>query len=158
METGVKVCDAMTHRPITVRTSITLAECAMLMREKHVGSVLVKDNHSLLGIVTESDIVRKAVAAHKSPGEVSAVDIMTTRIITVSPEKDIFEAINIMRDHDLRHLPVVDGKRLVGLLTVKDILKIEPQLFEILAEKLEVREEERKMEFWAREEESKNQG
>jgi len=158
MDTGVNVCDAMTHQPITVRGSVTLAECAILMRNKKVGSVLVKDNSSLLGIVTERDIVRRAVAAQKIPGEMTVADVMSTDIKSISPEKDIFEAINLMRDCDFRHLPVIDGKKLIGLLTVKDILKIEPQLFDLLVEKIELREEERKMRLWAHEEESKNQG
>lgn len=152
------VCDAMTHRPVTVRSGATLARCAVLMKNKRVGSLLIKDDHSLLGILTETDIVRKAVAGNKTPGELTAGDIMTKRVVLISPEKDIFEALNKMRDHDVRHLPVVDGKKLVGLLTLKDVLKIEPQLFDLLVETIELREEERKMRLWASEEESKSQG
>lgn len=149
METGVKVCDAMTHRPVSVRSSMTLAECAMLMKDKRVGSLLVRDDGNLLGILTETDIVRKAVAVQKSPGALIAKDIMHSDVVTISPEKDVFEAINLMREQDIRHLPVVDDKKLIGLLTMKDVLRIEPQLFDLLVEKLEVREEERKMQFWS---------
>ena len=152
------VCDAMTHRPVTVRSGTTLAKCAFLMKNKRVGSLLIKDDHSLLGILTETDIVRKAVAENKTPGALTAGDIMTKKVVLISPETDIFEALNKMRDHDLRHLPVVDGKKLVGLLTLKDVLKIEPQLFDLLVETIELREEERKMRLWASEEESKSQG
>ena len=69
---------------------------------------------------------------------------MATDIITTTPEEDIFEALRIMRDYNIRHLPVLHQGKFVGLVTMKDILKIEPDLYEILVEKIELREAERK--------------
>ena len=71
-------------------------------------------------------------------------DYMVKKVITISPEVDIYEALLVMRDEDIRMLPVVNDNEVIGLLTVKDILKIQPQLFELLAEKLILREERRK--------------
>jgi len=64
--------------------------------------------------------------------------------VTTTPDEDIFEAIRIMRDYDFRHLPVKHDGKIVGLITLKDILKIEPDLYEIMVEKIQLREEERK--------------
>lgn len=147
MNTGIKVGDAMTRRPFYVSSTTTLAECAHLMKEKRVGSLLVKDSDVLLGIVTEQDIVRKAVAINKSPAELSAQDIMEKQLVTISGAEDIFEAIKIMKKHDIRHLPVVGNGELHGFLTLKDVLKIEPELFELMVDRLVIREEELKPAF-----------
>ena len=69
---------------------------------------------------------------------------METKLLMISPSDDIYDALIKMRDSNIRHLPVVEHGKMVGLLTLKDILKIEPQLFELLVEKFELREETRK--------------
>jgi signal-transduction protein with cAMP-binding, CBS, and nucleotidyltransferase domain len=114
------------------------------MSENHVGAVVVKDNGNSLGILTEQDIVRKAVATGVNTNEQKVKDFMETKLITVNPSADIYEALIKMRDNNIRHLPVVDDNDMVGLLTIKDILKIEPQLFDLIVEKFELREESRK--------------
>lgn len=147
MKTGIKVGDAMTRQPFYVTSKTTLAECAHLMREKGVGSLLVKDENDLRGILTEQDIVRKGMALHKTPAEIAAEDIMEQRLVTISGTEDIFEAINVMKKHDIRHLPVTGNGELHGFLTLKDILKIEPELFELMVDRLDIREEELKPVF-----------
>jgi len=69
---------------------------------------------------------------------------METNLTTTTPDEDIFEALRIMRDYNIRHLPVMHQGKFVGLVTLKDILKIEPDLYEIMVEKIELREAERK--------------
>ncbi len=142
MKTGIKVCDAMTEQPVTVSPKTSLKECAQVMNKNHVGALLVKDTE-VVGIITEQDIVRKAVAMSK-PVSTAVGQVMEEKLITISPEKDIFEALRVMRDYNIRHLPVIDGDNFLGLITVKDILKIEPDLFDVLVDKFELREEERK--------------
>ena len=142
MKTGYKVVDAMTINPISVNADTTLLECARIMSEKHVGTVVVKDWNSL-GILTEQDIVRKAVANGANVNE-KVKDFMETKLITISPDMDIYDALIKMRDNNITHLPVVKNNEMVGLLTIKDILKIEPELFDLIVEKFELREESRK--------------
>lgn len=144
MKTGVTVGEAMTRRPIYVEPTATLAECATIMRDNHVGSLLVKHEDELLGILTEQDIVRKAVAKHKNPADITAEAIMAKHIYHVNPDTDLFEALNEMKDYNIRHLPVIQDGELLGLVTSKDVLKIAPHLFEILVDKIELREEETK--------------
>lgn len=144
MKTGIKVIDAMTEKPITVSPEISLKECSKIMAENHVGALLVKTKGELHGVLTEQDIVRKAVAAGLDTEEESVKGIMEKELTTVEPDKDIFDALVIMRDSNIRHLPVMDDKKMLGLLTLKDVLKIEPQLFDIMVEKFELREESRK--------------
>jgi signal-transduction protein with cAMP-binding, CBS, and nucleotidyltransferase domain len=143
MQTGYKVCDAMTEKPVTIGKNISLVDCANMMKENHVGAMIVNEKEESF-ILTEQDIVRKAVAAGLDPKKTKVSDIMTKMEYTVEPQQDIFDALVIMRDFNIRHLPVMDGKNMIGLLTLKDILKIEPQLFDLMVAKFELREEERK--------------
>ena len=142
MKSGYKVVDAMTINPIFVNADTTLLGCAKIMSEKHVGAVVVKDWNSL-GILTEQDIVRKAVANGVDVKE-KVRDFIETELITISPDSDIYDALIKMRDNNIRHLPVVENNEMVGLLTIKDILKIEPELFDLIVEKFELKEENRK--------------
>lgn len=145
MTTGYTVADAMTHDPITITPKKTLKEAANVMAKHHVGALLVKEEGSVVGILTEQDMVRKGIAGRGNPAMRKIKDTMETNLVTINPEEDIFEAIRIMRDYNIRHLPVLHNGKFVGLVTMKDILKIEPDLYEILVEKIELREEERKL-------------
>jgi len=147
MKTGYKVGDAMTIHPVTVNEDTTLKECAEIMAEKHVGSLLIEEKGRVVGIVTEQDLVRKAIANLLDPASTPVKKIMEKELLTISPDKDIYDALKIMRDYNIRHLPVIDKGRFVGFLTIKDILKIQPQLFDLIVEKFELREEARKPVF-----------
>lgn len=144
MKTGYKVIDAMTTKPVSIDQATSLLDCARTMDENHVGAVVVKDDNTSLGIITEQDIVRKVVAKGINPLVEKAKDYMEKNLVTISPDKDIYDALISMRDNNIRHLPVVEDNKMVGLLTIKDILKIEPQLFELIVEKFELKEEARK--------------
>ncbi len=145
MKSGYKVADAMTRKPVVVSPSTTIEKCAEIMKENHVGSLIASERGIAEGIITEQDIVREVVAKGLNPKKTRMEDVMEKNIITVSPDKDVFEALLTMRDNNIRHLPVVDDKGgMVGLLTLKDVLKIEPELFSLLVEKFELREEEQK--------------
>jgi CBS domain-containing protein len=144
MKTGYKVCDAMTREPITVEPETSICDCAKVMKKKHVGGLLVTKGKKLLGIITEQDIVRKAVAPNLDCSKVPVKKLMAKNLITIGPEADIYDALIRMRDNNIRHLPIVDGGNIIGLLTLKDILKIQPELFDLLVEKFEIREEEHK--------------
>lgn len=144
MKTGFLVGDAMTKKPITVSGTLTIEECARLMAERHVGSLLIVEGDKPAGIVTEQDFVRKVMARGKDAKHVKVSEIMATGLLTVAPDRDIYDAIVLMRDNNIRHLPVIHGKDMVGFLTLKDILKVEPQLFDLMVDRFELREESRK--------------
>jgi len=144
MKSGIQVADAMTINIISVTPEFTLAECAKVMDSNHIGAVVVRGNGQPFGIITEKDIVRKAVAKGVSMKKAKVKDFMKKKLITINADADIYDALIKMRDNNIRHLPVTQGKEMVGLLTVKDILKIEPQLFELLVDKFELKEESRK--------------
>ncbi len=144
MKIGVSVLDAMTRNPVVVSPEITLDKCAKLMKQKHVGALLIKEGDNVVGIATEQDIVRKAVLKDWKPSKVKIKDVMERKLLTISSSEDVFEAISMMRDYNVRHLPIIENGKFIGLVTAKDILKIEPDLFELLVEKIELRKEQTK--------------
>jgi len=135
----------MTRQPVTLTSSDNVERCAAIMGREHVGAILVKDGDTVKGIITEQDIVRKLVAHGENPTTCKLADVMESALVTIRPGEDIFEALKIMRDKNIRHLPVVDEGAFLGLVTMKDILKLQPQLFDILLEKMEIREGDRKL-------------
>lgn len=144
-KTNIRVRDAMTMHPITIDVGESLRDCAKLMKKYYIGGVLVvKDKNNLQGIITEQDMVHKVVAEGSMGLDVSVENVMETDIITVPPDIDISEAIVLMRDEDIRHLPVIENGKLKGIITVKDILKIEPHLFDYVVAKFELREAKNK--------------
>ena len=144
MDSGLRVLDAMTVKPVVATPQTSIRDVAALMDRFGVGSVLVKEGSELLGIVTEADYVRRAVLEGHDTIKTPISKIMTKDIVTVNPGVDVLDALLLMKDADVRHLPVVDDGRLVGFVTLKDILKIQPHLFENIVDMLELREEHRK--------------
>lgn len=144
MNTGFKVGDAMTKEPVSVLSGATALECSKMMKKEHVGNVLVVEKNKILGIITEQDLIYKVLAEKKDPKKVMAEEIMTKEVITIAPDADITDAMLRMSELEVRRLPVIEEGLLVGILTLNDILKIEPELFELFVEKIELREEDSK--------------
>ena len=144
MKTGYKVGDVMTQNPIVCSQDTVLSDLAAKMGKHHVGAMLIVDDKKPLGIITEQDIVRKTVAVGKNPLEMTAKDIMATNLTTIAPRSDLRDAIELMGQCNIRHLPVVEEGNYVGLLTSKDALKIQPHLFDLMAHTIELKEESRK--------------
>jgi CBS domain-containing protein len=145
MKTGITVHDCMTTKPVAISEAATLQQAAQLMAHYRVGALLVKHLETATGIISDQDIVRHFVAKGINPLNKKVKDYKAKELITIAPDADIYDALVKMRDHGIRHLPVLEDGKLVGLLTQKDILKVEPQLFDILVEKFELVEEDRKM-------------
>ncbi|MEA2685896.1 MAG: citrate synthase, partial [Actinomycetota bacterium] len=121
------VADLMTADVLTVAASDTLAEACQRMVERRVGSVVVVDGDRPVGILTERDLVRGGGAA-ADPATALVVDWMTSDPDTVNSTDDIDDAFKSLKAHGYRHFPVVDGERLVGIVSMRDMLKLAPIL------------------------------
>ena len=138
----------MTRKPIAVTPETTIRECATVMKENNVSSLVVKEGDMLRGHITDDVLIRNVLAEGLDVDSTTAADVMLVKVATIEPKMDIYDALITMRDYETRQLPVVDrenGNKLVGLLTLKDILKIQPQLFDLLVDKIVLREEEQKL-------------
>jgi CBS domain-containing protein len=143
MKIGVKVGDVMTREFISVSPDTPVSICSKIMIAKKVGSLIVKTGQKLEGIMTEGDII-KAIAKSKNLSKIKARDIMTKKVVTIGPSEDMYEALKKMRGKKIRWLPVTVKGNVIGMLTVKDILRIEPSLFDIVSEFTPIKEEEEK--------------
>ncbi len=145
MKIGVKVGDVMTRNFVSVEPETSVEKCAKIMNSKKVGSLIIKTKEQELeGIITEGDII-KAIASGRNLSRLRAVNVMSKKIITISPSEDIYNALVRMKKKRLRRLPVTLQKRVIGMLTIKDILRIEPGLFDIATGLTIIKEEESKL-------------
>lgn len=94
-----------------------------LMAEREVGALVVMDGGRLAGIISERDYARKVILHGKSSHDIKVQEIMTAKVITVGPASTVEECMTLMTDKRIRHLPVVEGERLVGLLSIGDLVK-----------------------------------
>lgn len=141
---GIRVGDLMTRNYIFVSPETPLISCAEEMIKKHVGSLIVKKGEDLIGILTEKDIIFSLVNK-KNMEKLKAKDIMSRKVRTITPEKDIYEALVLMKKTKFRWLPVTFKNKVVGFLTLKDILRLQPTLFETFRETMDIREEKEKI-------------
>lgn len=116
------VREVMSALPETVTPETTLAEAAMTMKRADIGDVLVVDaTRQLRGIVTDRDIAVRAVAEGRDPVSTPVGEAMTTTVQTISPAATAQEAIDLMRRHDVRRLPVVEGGMPIGIVSLGDL-------------------------------------
>ncbi len=104
----------------------TVLEAAALMNERGIGSVVVIDDKKrLAGIFTERDVLRRVVAEQRDPATTKLADVMTSPVACAAPHTTLDEIRNVMRQRRIRHLPVADRKRVVGMVSIGDLNKAE---------------------------------
>ncbi len=116
------VSQIMTKRPKSVGPATSVAGAAKAMRAARVGSLFVKKGKQLVGIVTDTDIVRRAVATGKPLGKLTVEKIMTKPVCTIEGSRSVDDAQDMMGDLGVRHLGVTQGGEIVGILSVRDVL------------------------------------
>jgi CBS domain-containing protein len=121
----MKVRELMTGDPSSVESNATLGQVATLMKQEDCGSIPVVEGARLVGIVTDRDIVIRAVAAGKDPKTLRVSEVMSANPVTVGPDDDIKQAEKVMADRQIRRLPVVDKGALVGILVTAQIARAE---------------------------------
>jgi CBS domain-containing protein len=127
------VRDVMTRDPITMDVSTVVSAVARQMRDAVISDVIVTEGGRVRGIVTERDILVRAVAEDADPRAMTAADVLTSDLVTVAPDDDIKAAEGLMRVNAIKHLPVCDGDRLVGIVALGDIA-VEEQPESLFAE------------------------
>ncbi|HZA26611.1 MAG TPA: CBS domain-containing protein [Actinomycetota bacterium] len=120
------VADMMHKGLFSVGPSTTVAEAATMMGERRVGSALVMEGDALLGIFTERDIVR-ALGEHFDAAKHQVSEWMTRNPITVPPDTPARDALKTMLDGGFRHLPVLDGEQVIGIVSMRDLSRLEAE-------------------------------
>jgi CBS domain-containing protein len=116
-----KVGEVMTKDPITVGPDETLTAAAKQMRDADVGAVIVVDGATVRGLVTDRDITVRGVAEDRDPRSTRLAEVITHDLVAVSPEDSVDRAVELMRTHAVRRLPVLDGERVVGVVSLGDL-------------------------------------
>lgn len=138
----VPVMEVMSRNPVSVEPKETIDLVSKLMKDKGIGSLIVVKNGKPVGIVTEKDIVAKVVAKDAKPSEVKVKEIMSSPVKTIHPHDSIEDAAKLMAENSIRRLIVSEKKKLVGIITENDILKMWPNLIELTREVSRISPEE----------------
>lgn len=135
MRTRVLVREVMNSPVITAEPNECINVIADRMKETKAGSVVITNDGVPSGILTERDIVTKAVSKDLVPSTIRASEIMSSPLFTIESDKEIIEAAREMRKRGVKRLGVSYKKRLVGIISITDILAITPELLDIISEK-----------------------
>jgi CBS domain-containing protein len=113
--------DVMTQNPECVSGDTTVADAAKLMRDKDFGGVLCMDGDEVTGFLTDRDITLRVVAEGKDPNSCTVSEVATTDLHTLSPDDSVEDAIKLVREHNVRRVPVVEGAKPVGIVSIGDL-------------------------------------
>jgi CBS domain-containing protein len=122
---GNTVRDAMTADPRSIGATASVVEAAKLMREQHIGSLPITQGERLVGVITDRDITTRVVAEASNLEMTSVADVYSRDLVSVEPDENLEDALQLMARHKVRRLPVVEHDRLVGIVTQADIALIE---------------------------------
>jgi CBS domain-containing protein len=121
---GTSIKEVMTRDVRACEPNATVAEAATVMAGEDVGPVPLVEDGRLVGIVTDRDIVVRVVAEGRDPNATTVREIASTELVTVSPDDDLDDALNLLAERQVRRLPVVEGDRLVGIVAQADIARL----------------------------------
>jgi CBS domain-containing protein len=118
---SAQIRDLMTPDPIVLDVQATVADAARCMRDRDVGDVLVRSDGKLCGIVTDRDLVVRALAGEEDPRRQSLGDLCTQELLTLPPEADVEEAMQLMQENAVRRIPIVENEEPVGIVSLGDL-------------------------------------
>ncbi len=123
MLTVKSILDKKPHRVISIQSDATVLEAAEAMNEHHIGALVVTSEGKVVGIFTERDVLNRIVACQRDPVAGQVRDYMTSPVAVCAPETTADECRSVMRNRRIRHLPVVENERLVGMISIGDIVE-----------------------------------
>lgn len=135
----MKVEEAMIKNVITLQRDVSAYDAVKLMNENRIGCLVVLQYGQVVGIITERDMLERVVEKCKNPKETNVTEIMTKRVIVGKPDMQLAEAAKLMFEKKVKKLPIVEGNRLVGLVTLTDLARM-TSLDEKTMELIETRE------------------
>lgn len=108
----------------SISPQATVYEALQVMADKNIGAVLVIEKGKLVGILSERDYARKVILKGKASKETTVADLMTKNVLYVSPDKNVEDCMFLMTTKNIRHLPVIEDDRLIGIISINDVVKI----------------------------------
>jgi CBS domain-containing protein len=129
---SLKIQDIMIKEVVTLDENATVKEAAKIMNRFEIGSLIIVGKGKAVGIVTERDLLKRVVAEARDANITKVKEIMTTPLVVVEPNMDLEKAVRQMFQMKIKKLPVVEGKRLVGLVSLTDIARFHPSMMKLL--------------------------
>ena len=123
MTTARQILDAKGYDIWSVNPADSVLDSLKMMADKGIGALLVMDGEKLVGIVTERDYARKVILEGKSSADTTVQAIMSDKVLCVSPDRTVDQCMALMTDKRARHLPVVEHKKVIGMLSIGDLVK-----------------------------------
>lgn len=131
-ELTLKVSDVMIKEVITIDENATVKEAAEIMNKFEIGCLIAVRKGKAMGIITERDLLKRVVAEARDANKTKVKEVMSSPLVVVEPNMDLEEAVKLMFQMKIKKLPVIEGKRLVGLVSLTDIARFQPQMIKIL--------------------------
>jgi CBS domain-containing protein len=132
-----QLLSAKGHDVWSISPDAPVFDALELMAEKDIGALLVLENENLVGIISERDYARKVILKGKSSINTPVREIMTSKVITIHKEHTIESCMELMTNHRIRHLPVYEGNKLIGMISIGDVVKAIISQQEFLIEQME---------------------
>jgi len=123
MKTVQQLLEGKTHKLLSIAPDATVYDALKTMADKDVGALVVLDGERLAGIFSERDYARKIILFGKSSKETLVREIMTQKVLCVRPEQTVDQCMALMTDKRVRHLPVLDHKKVIGVISIGDVVK-----------------------------------
>jgi CBS domain-containing protein len=123
MKTVRQLLEIKGNRVLSTTPDASVYQALLIMAEMEVGALVVMDGDQVVGIFSERDYARNVVLKGKTSRETPVQDIMTAKVISVTPENTVEDCMNLMSDKRIRHLPVLDNSKIVGMLSIGDLVK-----------------------------------
>ncbi len=125
MATAASIVSEKNESLATLGSDATVLDAARLMNDRRIGSVLVVEGGRLAGIFTERDVLMRVVGPQRDPAATTLKEVMTTDVACAHPDTLVDEMRSVMRQSRIRHLPVVDGDRIIGMISIGDLNRVE---------------------------------
>jgi len=123
MKTVKEILEAKSHKLLSISPQASVLDALKLMAERDIGALVVLDASGLAGIFSERDYARKVILHGKSSKATPVSEIMTQKVVCVRPEQSVEECMALMTDKRIRHLPVLDGRTVIGVISIGDVVK-----------------------------------
>ena len=123
MKTVANILEAKGSETFEVAPGASVYEALNILADKNIGALVVTDGGKLVGIISERDYARKVVLVERSSRDTLVSEIMSSDVMTVAPTSSVDDCMELMTERHIRHLPVVDGGQLVGVISIGDVVK-----------------------------------
>lgn len=140
MPENILIKNIMTTPVVTININKNVHDAAKLLTKNRVGTLIITKNKNPVGIITDTDIIKKVVAKAKNPKKIKISEIMATPILFLSPEDNLLKAEKKMKKHNIKTTPIIKDEKLVGIVSLTDVVRATPKMFDLLKFRLNVKQ------------------